>query len=65
MIKGWLVDFLTSRDVVAMIWEGNAAVKNVRRICGNTLPIMAGLGSIGRFLEFSSRMPHFKLKSIT
>jgi nucleoside-diphosphate kinase len=50
MVKGWLVDFLTSSDVVVMIWEGNAAVKNVRRICGNTLPIMADPGSIrGRY----------------
>ncbi|MDD5093982.1 MAG: nucleoside-diphosphate kinase [Dehalococcoidia bacterium] len=50
MVKRWLVDFLTSGNVVAMIWEGNSAVKNARRITGNTLPIMADPGSIrGRY----------------
>ncbi len=50
MVKGWLVDFMTSGQVVAMVWEGNAAVLNVRRLCGNTLPIKADPGSIrGRF----------------
>lgn len=49
-VKGWLVEFLSSADVVAMVLEGNAAVKNVRRICGNTLPLFADPGSIrGRF----------------
>lgn len=50
MVKVWLTAFLTSGEVVAMVWEGNAAVKNVRRLVGNTLPIMADPGSIrGRF----------------
>lgn len=50
MVKNWLTDFLCSGDVVAMVWEGNAAVKNVRRLVGNTLPIMADPGSIrGKF----------------
>lgn len=50
MVKAWLVDFITSGDVVAMVLEGNAAVANVRRLCGNTLPIFAEPGSIrGRY----------------
>ncbi len=50
MVKGWLVEFLTGGDVVAMVLEGNAAVKNVRRLCGATLPILADPGSIrGRY----------------
>jgi len=50
MVKGWLIDFLSSGKVVAMVLEGNAAVKNVRRICGHTVPLMADPGSIrGRF----------------
>ena len=49
-VKGWLIDFLSSGDVLAMVWEGNAAVKNVRRLVGNTLPVLADPGSIrGRF----------------
>jgi len=45
-VKVWLTDFLSGGEVVAMVWEGNAAVKNVRRLVGNTLPIMADPGSI-------------------
>ncbi|MGH8560005.1 MAG: nucleoside-diphosphate kinase [Methylococcales bacterium] len=49
-VKGWLIDFLSSGDVLAMVWEGNAAVINVRRLVGDTLPILAHPGSIrGRF----------------
>jgi len=46
MVKVWLVDFITSGKVVAMIWEGTLAVANVRRLCGNTLPSKAEAGSI-------------------
>ncbi|MFH0912164.1 MAG: nucleoside-diphosphate kinase [Patescibacteria group bacterium] len=46
MVKVWLVDFITSGPVVAMIWEGPLAVSNVRRLCGNTLPNKAEAGSI-------------------
>ncbi len=50
MVKGWLVDFISSGNVVAMVLEGNMAVRNVRRLCGNTLPIFADPGSIrGRY----------------
>lgn len=50
LVKGWLVDFISADDVVAMIWEGNSAVRNVRRLCGQTIPLMADPGSIrGRF----------------
>jgi nucleoside-diphosphate kinase len=50
MVKAWLVDFLTSGEVVAMVLEGNAAVPNVRRLCGKTVPLFADPGSIrGRY----------------
>lgn len=50
MIKNWLIDYITSGNVVAMVLEGNLAVSNVRRLCGNTLPIFADPGSIrGRY----------------
>lgn len=49
-VKQWLIDYLTSGDVIAMVWEGHMVVRNVRRLCGNTLPIFADPGSIrGRF----------------
>lgn len=46
MVKSWLVDFLSGGKVIAMVLSGNSAVKNVRRLCGHTLPIMAAPGSI-------------------
>ncbi len=46
MVKKWLIDYIISGNVVAMILEGNAAVSNVRRICGETIPIFADPGSI-------------------
>lgn len=50
IIKSWLVDYLTSGPVVAMVLEGNEAVRNVRRIVGSTIPIDADPGSIrGRY----------------
>ena len=50
MVKQWLVEYITSDSVVAMVLKGNAAVVNVRRLCGNTLPLLADPGSIrGRY----------------
>lgn len=49
-IRSWLVDFISSGKVVAMVFEGNAAVPNVRRLCGATFSVSADPGSIrGRF----------------
>lgn len=65
MVKDWLVDFLTSGNVVAMVWEGNAAVLNVRRLCGNTLPIKADPGSIrGRFSLDSPDIANAQKRSV-
>ena len=49
-IKNRLVEFLCSGDVVIMVVEGNLAISNVRRLCGNTLPTEADPASIrGRY----------------
>lgn len=45
-VKGWLIDFISSGPVVCMVWEGNHAIENVRRLVGNTLPIKAAPGTI-------------------
>lgn len=54
MIKKWLIEYLTSGSVVAMVLEGNRAIKNVRRLCGNTLPLFADPGSIRGKLSIDS-----------
>jgi nucleoside-diphosphate kinase len=41
-----LVDFITSAPVVAMVWEGNDAVAQVRSVMGATNPSAAAPGSI-------------------
>jgi len=68
MVKVWLVDYITSGNVVAMVWEGSLAVANVRRLCGNTLPSKAEPGSIrGKYgldsavLANSEKRPVFNL----
>ena len=54
-IKGWLVDYMTSGPVIAMVLEGNNAIKNVRKMCGNTIPSVADPSTIrGRFSLDSS-----------
>ena len=54
-IKKWLVEYMTSGPVMAMILEGNNAVKNVRKMCGNTIPSNAEPSTIrGRFSIDSS-----------
>ncbi|MGB9707377.1 MAG: nucleoside-diphosphate kinase [Microgenomates group bacterium] len=54
MIRGWLIEYITSDPVVAMIWEGPLAVSLVRKIAGNTLPFKAECGSIRGDLAFDS-----------
>lgn len=45
-IKSWLVNFLSSSEVVAMVMEGNRAADNGRRLVGETDPLKAMPGSI-------------------
>lgn len=54
-VKEWLVDFLTSGDVVVAVVEGNRAIEAVRKIVGNTLPVLAAPGSIRG--DFSTDSP--------
>jgi nucleoside-diphosphate kinase len=41
-----LIDFITSSPVVAMVWEGDDAVAQVRALMGATNPTAAAPGSI-------------------
>jgi len=56
MIRRWNIEYLTSGPVVAMIWEGNEAIKNIRKLVGNTLPIFALPGTIRGDLSKDSPM---------
>jgi nucleoside-diphosphate kinase len=46
MVRCWLVDFMTSGPMVKMVIQGVHAVDMVRKLCGNTLPNMAEMGTI-------------------
>ena len=41
-----LVKFITSAPIVAMVWQGKAAVEQVRKAMGNTDPAQAAPGTI-------------------
>lgn len=46
VLRNWLVQFITSEPVVAMVVEGYKAISAVRKICGFTDPAKAELGTI-------------------
>jgi nucleoside-diphosphate kinase len=65
IVKGWLVEFISSSPVVCMVWEGNHAIQNVRRLVGNTLPIKANPGTIrGDFTCDSPDLANVKKRPI-
>lgn len=45
-LRQWLVNFLTSAPVVAVVLEGNKSIEIVRKICGFTDPAKADVGTI-------------------
>ena len=46
MVRGWLLDFMTSSPIVKMVVEGVHAVDMVRKLAGNTMPALADAGTI-------------------
>jgi len=65
MINQWNKELLSSGPVMAMVWEGNHAIANVRRIVGPTLPSMAQPGTIrGDFSVDSSALANEKKRPI-
>lgn len=55
MVRGWVVDYMTSGPLVRMIVQGLHAVDMVRKIAGNTLPYRADMGTIRG--DFSNDSP--------
>lgn len=46
MVQKWLADFLVSGPVMALVLEGEGAIKKVRDIAGHTIPAIAEKGTI-------------------
>lgn len=45
-IRKWLIQYVTSGPVIAIVLSGNRAVEAVRKLVGNTIPLFAELGTI-------------------
>lgn len=46
MVRGWLIDFMTSAPLVKMVVQGIHAIDMVRKLAGPTMPYMAEMGTI-------------------
>jgi len=46
MVRNWLIDFMTSGPLVKMIVKGVHAIDMIRKLCGNTMPALAEMGTI-------------------
>ncbi len=55
IVREWILDYMTSGPVVKIIIEGAHAIDMVRKLCGNTVPSIAELGSIRG--DFSADSP--------
>lgn len=53
-VQNWLVDFMVSAPVVALVLEGPHAIEIVRKIRGHTLPLKAQPGTITGDYSFDS-----------
>ncbi|QQG44255.1 MAG: nucleoside-diphosphate kinase [Candidatus Roizmanbacteria bacterium] len=65
MIREWLIDYITSGPVIALVLEAPHAVELVRKICGHTLPLMSPPGTIrGDFAYDSSYLANTAKRAI-
>jgi nucleoside-diphosphate kinase len=65
IIKKWLVEYMTDGPVMAMLLQGNGAIRNIRKLCGNTIPMNAEPSTIrGRFSLDSSDLADSEHRSL-
>lgn len=55
MVRGWLVEFMSSAPLVRMVVQGIHAIDMVRKIAGETMPYKADMGTIRG--DFSNDSP--------
>ncbi len=56
MARVWLLDYITSGPVLAVVFEGPHAVELVRKIVGHTLPLESAPGTIRGDYSFDSSL---------
>ncbi len=54
LVRSWLADYISSGPVVAMVLESPHAIELVRKIVGNTLPLLAQPGTIRGDFSYDS-----------
>lgn len=65
MIRGWVLDYMTSGPIIKGVVEGVHAIDMVRKICGNSLPNMADMGTIrGDFSVDSPAQANLNMRSV-
>ena len=65
MIRKWVVDYMTSGPIVKGVVSGVHAIDMVRKICGNSLPNLADMGTIrGDFSVDSAVSANLNKRSI-
>lgn len=55
LVRGWLIDFMTSYPLVKAVIQGPHAIDVVRKLAGDTLPFKAPIGTIRG--DFSADSP--------
>jgi nucleoside-diphosphate kinase len=64
-LQKWLVDFLVSGPVIAMVFKGKEAIKLAREITGHTIPAKADPGTIrGDYSDDSALKANTEKRSI-
>ena len=46
MVRGWLVEFMLSGPIVKIAIKGVHVIEGIRKLCGNTMPALAEMGTI-------------------
>jgi len=46
MVRGWLIEFMTSAPMVKIVVKGIHAIDMIRKLAGNTIPAFAEMGTI-------------------
>lgn len=66
MVVGWLMDYVASGPVVAMLVEGRHAVDNMINLAGSTMPVQAPPGTIrGDFSTDSAAYANSEKRGVT
>lgn len=65
MIRDWILDYMISGPLIKIIVQGVHAVDMVRKICGNTLPNLAEMGTIrGDYSVDSPALANIEKRSV-